>query len=240
MSVSTSLPERVAARGRLRRRTRLLLTLGVLLAVALAVGAGWLVLGTGALGVEQVRVTGVDRLRAEDVAAQADIRPGTPLVRLDTDAVVRRLAALPAVRTAEVHRRWPRTVEIAVRERSAAAVQPKGEDWVLLDRTGVAFATEPRRPRGLPVVTASTTAGRAGLRSGLEVVDSLAPAVRDQVRAVHVASVEQVTLRLTRGRSVVWGSTERPERKSAVLGVLLSRKASVFDVSAPDTPTTRR
>lgn len=240
MSVSTSLPDRVAERGRLRRRTRLLITAGLVLTAALAVGVAWLLLGTGALGVRHVRVTGVDRLQAQDVAAQADIQPGTPLARLDTAAVVRRLSALPAVRAVEVRRYWPRTVEIAVRERAPAAVQPRGDDWVLLDRTGLAFATEPRRPRGLPVVTASSNAGRAGLRSGLQVVDSLAPAVREQVRAVHVASVEQVTLRMTRGRSVVWGSTERAERKSAVLRVLLSRKASVFDVSAPDTPTTRQ
>ena len=46
-------------------------------------------------------------------------------------------------------------------------------------------------------------------------------------------------MQLTRGRIVVWGSTERGERKAAVLAVLLARKARVYDVSAPDAPTTR-
>lgn len=242
MSVSTSLPDRAAERGRTRRRGLLRAAFAVVLAAGVVVGAGWLLLGSGALGVETVRVTGVERLRAEDVAARADIAPGTPLARLDTDAVERRLSALPAVRGVTVHRRWPRTVEIAVRERVPAALQPQGSGWALLDATGVEFAVERRRPAGLPVVTTGSTAGRAGLRAGLEVVRSLPPTVRERVRSVHVASTEKVTLRMTRGRSVVWGSTERGERKAAVLAVLLSSKAraSVYDVSAPDTPTTRR
>jgi cell division protein FtsQ len=242
VSVSTSLPDRAAERGRTRRRGRLRVALGVLLAAGTLVGAGWLVLGSGALGVETVRVTGVERLDAGEVASRAGITPGTPLARLDTDAVVRRLSALPAVRGVSVHRRWPRTVEIAVRERVPAAVQPQGSGWALLDATGVEFAVERRRPADLPVVTTGSTAGRAGLRAGLEVVRSLPPVVREKVRSVHVASTEKVTLRMTRGRSVVWGSTERGERKADVLAVLLSRKAkvAVYDVSAPDTPTTTR
>jgi len=240
VSLSTSLPDRAAERGRARRRTRLRVAAGAVVVGGLLAAAGWLVLGSGALGVERVRVTGVDRLAVGEVAARADIAPGTPLARLDTGAVARRLTTLAAVRDVEVLRRWPRTVEIAVRERVPAAVQPAGSDWVLVDRTGVAFATEARRPAGLPVVTAATREGRRGLRAGLDVVDALPPSVRQKVRTVHVASAEEVTLRLSRGRTVVWGSPERGERKAAVLAVLLGRKASVYDVSAPDTPTTRK
>lgn len=240
MSVSTSLPARAAERGRARRRYRLLGVLTTLLVLALLVGAGWLLLGSGALGVDRVRVTGVARLSVADVEEQAQIRQGTPLVRLDTDAVAERVTALAAVRTVEVVRRWPGTVEIAVRERAPAAVVRKGPDWLLVDRSGVAFALDRRRPAGLPVLDAPAGAGRAELRSALDVLDSLPAAVRAGVREVSVVSAEEVTLRLSKGRSVVWGSTERAERKAAVLTVLLSRKASVYDVSAPDTPTTRR
>lgn len=240
MSVSTSLPDRAAERGRARRRSRLLGVLTTLVVLALLVGAGWLLLGSEALGVDRVRVTGVARLSAADVEEQAQIEQGTPLVRLDTDAVAERVTALAAVRTVEVVRRWPGTVEIAVRERAPAAVVRKGADWLLVDRGGVAFALDRRRPDGLPVLDAPSGAGRAQLRSALDVLDSLPAAVRSDVREVSVVSAEEVTLRLSKGRSVVWGSTERAERKAAVLSVLLSRKASVYDVSAPDTPTTRK
>jgi cell division protein FtsQ len=119
-------------------------------------------------------------------------------------------------------------------------VQARGTSWVLVDRGGVAFATEQRRPAGLPLVSAPVDAGAPALRAALDVLDTLPPAVRDQVRQLRAASREQVSMRLSKGRTVVWGSTERSDRKAAVLAVLLSRKASVYDVSAPDTPTTRK
>jgi cell division protein FtsQ len=45
---------------------------------------------------------------------------------------------------------------------------------------------------------------------------------------------------LTRHRTVVWGGGDRSARKAAVLAVLLHRKARIYDVSAPDAPTTHR
>lgn len=240
MTVSTSLPVRAAERGRARRRSRLVVVLTVLLLVGLGVGTGWLVLGSGALGVETVRVTGVSRLLPEQVVARAAIEPGTPLARLDTEAVVRRLSGLAPVRNVEVVRDWPRTVRIEVSERVPAAVQARGSSWVLVDRSGVAFDTVHRRPAGLPRVSAPVHEGAPALRATLDVLDALPAEVRRQVREVRAAGLESVTLRLSRGRSVMWGSTERGDRKAAVLAVLLSRKASVYDVSAPDTPTTRK
>jgi cell division protein FtsQ len=240
VSVSTSLPHRVAERGRARRRSRLRVVLAVL-AVALAAGAaGWLVLWSSVLGVAQVRVSGVERLTAAAVRDGAGIDAGTPLARLDTDAVARRVSALAPVRTVEVSRSWPRTVEISVRERTPAAVQARGTSWVLVDRTGVAFQTETRRPRGLPLVSAPVDAGPPALRAALDVLDALPATVLEKVREVRAATRDHVSLRLSKDRTVVWGSPERSERKAAVLAVLLTRKASVYDVSAPDTPTTRR
>lgn len=240
MSVSTSLSYRASERGRARRRTRLRVALVLAVLAGALAASGWLVLGSSALGVSQVQVTGVDRLSAQRVSERAAIAPGTPLARLDTAAVVARLSSLPAVEHVEVVRRWPRTVEISVRERTPSAVQPRGTSWALVDRSGVAFAIAPRRPRGLPMVSAPVDAGPSALRAALDMLEVLPPQVRTQVREVRAADDEHVTMRLTRARTVVWGSTERAQRKAAVLAVLLSRKASVYDVSAPDIPTTRR
>ena len=239
MSLSTGLKVRTAERARVRRRTRVRLSL-LLVALLVAVAAGsWLVLWSSALGVAKVSVTGVTRLSSEQVSDRADIVRGTPLARLDVSAVVDRLSSLPAVESVEVARHWPWWVQIRVRARTAAAVQPRGPSWVLVDRTGVAFATQARRPKGLPTISAPVDAGPAALRGALDVLDVLPAAVRDQVRQVRAADAEHVTVRLSRGRTVLWGSTERNRRKASVLAVLLSRRASVYDVSAPDTPTTR-
>ena len=66
--------------------------------------------------------------------------------------------------------------------------------------------------------------------------DGTSVGIIDQTRLPHAF----VTLRLTRDRTVVWGSPERGDRKATVLTALMSRRADVYDVSAPDAPTTRR
>jgi cell division protein FtsQ len=236
--VSTSMPERVAQRDRSRRRTRLVLGLVLVVVASLVAGTGWLMLGSSVFGVETVDVTGVARLGPDQVRDQAAIGRGTPLARLDTDSVVDRVRELPAVRDVEVVRDWPSTVVIRVTEREPAAVQARGSDWALVDRSGVVYGTVARRPRDLPRVSAPVSEGAAALRATLDVLEALPVQVRDQVREVRAASLEQVTLRLSRGRTVEWGSTERSDRKAAVLTVLLTRKARVYDVSAPNSPTT--
>ena len=223
------------------RRRRRLRTAGVLLGVS-AVGAvlGWVLLGSGLLGVARVEVVGAGRVPEAQVLRAADVRPGTPMLRVDTAGAARRVLALRPVRAAQVDRVWPRLVRITVRERVAAAVAPRGSGWALVDRTGVDFASVAGRPRGLPVVSAPVDQGPRALRATLDVLDALSPGVRAQVRQVRAASTDRITLQLTRGRSVEWGSAGRSARKAAVLQVLLTRKARVYDVSAPDMPTTSR
>ena len=225
---------------RARRRTRLVVLLCVVLLALLAASAGWVALETSTLGVRTVEVTGVQRLSAEEVRDAAAIPAGTPLARLDSGAVADRVARLAPVRRVEVNRDWPRTVRITVVERTPAAVQARGSAWVLVDRGGVAFDTVQKRPRGLPRISAPVDEGPPALRATLDVLEALPVAVREQVREVRAAGPDRVTLQLTRHRTVEWGSTERSARKAAVLAVLLSRKAKVYDVTAPDSPTPRR
>ncbi len=238
--VSTAMPQRVAERGRVRRRTRLVVMATVVTLALLAGATGWLVLGSSVLGARAVEVVGESRLTADEVVARAEVPTGTPLARLDTGAIADRVAGLAPVLRVSVDRDWPSTVRITVVERTAAAVKARGTGWVLVDRSGVAFDTVDKRPRGLPKISAPVDEGPAALRATLDVLETLTPAVRDQVREVRAAGLEQVTLQLRRGRTVEWGSVERSDRKAAVLAVLLSRKAKVYDVTAPDSPTTRR
>ena len=216
------------------------MTLSVAALLMLLGLAGWLALDTGLLGVQDVRVTGTERLDPAQVRAVAAIPAGTPLARLDTGSVADRLGRLPEVAAVDVVRDWPRSVTIRVRERVPAAVQARGTAYVLVDRSGVVFATVDHRPPGLPVVSAPVDAGPPALRAALDVLEALPAAVRGSVRQVRAASAEEVVVQLSKGRTVRWGSPDRGARKAAVLAVLVTRKAHVYDVSAPDAPTTRK
>jgi cell division protein FtsQ len=239
VNVSTSFARRFARRVRARRFSRLRAAMVVLILVFVVVVVSWALLISSLFGVQSVKVAGTDRLSREQVVEAAAIRVGTPLARLDTDAVAGRLRVLPQVSSVSVVRQWPRGVGIVVHERVPAAVRPSGSSYVLLDRAGVPFATVGHRPRRLPVVLAPVEARATALRAALDVLDAVPVRVGRQVRSVRAATPEEVTLVLSRERTVIWGSPERAARKAAVLTALMTRRAAVYDVSAPDTPTTR-
>jgi cell division protein FtsQ len=240
MSLSATSGRRFARRIWARRWSRLRVLVALGLVMVLAGVAGWVVLESSLLSVRTVEVSGTARVSPAEVLAAADVAPATPLARVDTDAVARRVRALVAVRGVSVSRRWPRSVHIVVQERVPAAVQRRGTSYLLVDRSGVAFDTVRKRPPGLPLVTAPVVAGELAFRAAVTVLTSVPASVRRQLIEVRAASPEQVTLQLTRDRTVVWGSPDRGERKAAVLTALMSRRAQVYDVSAPDAPTTRR
>lgn len=253
-TVSPTSAGRFAARARAARLRswRPLLLLVVVLAAVVALA--WAVLAGPLLVVRAVQVQGLPDaavpaaggLTPDDVTAAAAVPMGRPMLRLDTAAVRQRVADLPAVARVEVARAWPGTVEITVAERAPAAVVRAGSSWTLVDASGVAFATVPRRPAGLPLLTTPTgalgAAPPAPLTAAVSVVSALPKTLAAQVTAVSAQTPDHVVLALTRGRTVVWGDASRPERKALVAQALLDQstpKVTTVDVSAPDAPTTR-
>jgi cell division protein FtsQ len=224
-------------RHRLSRATTVVGLLGSLMVLGLA---AWVLLGSSLFGVADVQVQGIHRVGRAEVVAAAGIERGTPLARVNTAAVAAKVGRIPAVGSVEVRRDWPRSVTLVVHERVPAAVRERGTGFVLVDRTGVVFGQADARPKRLPLVSAPVSAGAPALRAALDALDAVPLTIRGQVRSVRATSPEEVTLQLTRGRTVVWGDPGFGRRKGLVLAVLLTRKASVYDVSVPDAPTTRR
>jgi cell division protein FtsQ len=238
-SVSTAFLSRLAARTRLRRwsRTRTVL---VVVAVLVLVGAlVWVVAGSSLLTVRTVQVRGVTGSLAAQVAAHADDQLDKPLARVDLDAVRRSVEEVPGAADVSVHRSWPHTLTIDVTaRRPAAVVRADGGGYDVVDPTGVVLSHTAKRPSQLPLVVVGVGPG-ANAADGLVVLRSAPPAVRKRVQKVDVQSAQDIRLDLDRGVTVRWGSAEAGARKAQVLGALLGQKASVYDVSAPDLPTTR-
>jgi cell division protein FtsQ len=72
------------------------------------------------------------------------------------------------------------------------------------------------------------------------VLQSLPPDLRDRVVSLSATTRDDVDLILRSGDEVRWGSADQAEMKAEVLRVLLKRKADMYDVSAPELPTTFR
>jgi cell division protein FtsQ len=245
MTAPVSLADRVGQRlrqpGERRRPSRVTVLLVALGATVVLGLAAWLLLVSSLFGVARVQVQGqgISRVRETDVVDAANIVAGTPLARLDTAAVAARVGRIPAVGSVDVLRDWPRGVTIVIHERVPAAVRERGTGFVLVDRTGVVFGQVATRPKHLPLVSAPVSAGAPALRAALDVLGAVPPSIRGDVRSVRAASPDEVTVQLTHHRTVVWGDTGLGSRKGAVLAVLLTRNAAVYDVSVPDAPTTR-
>lgn len=224
-----------------RGRRRLAIRwLAVVSGVVVAGICAWLVYGTSLFAVTEVRVQGVRLLSGDEVRQAAAVREGAPLARVDTDEIGRRVGRLVPVERVAVERDWPHAVVIRVTERTGMAAVPSGKSFVIVDRFGVVFDARSRRPRNLPVVELAEPGPEdVTTRDALRVLASLTDELRVVLVKVSAPSPTRITLRLTKGRTVVWGDAEQSRKKAEVATVLLKRPVTVIDVSAPNVVTTR-
>lgn len=222
--------------GRWRTATRVLV--GVLL-LALVAGAVWGVYFSSYVTARGVVVTGTRALGDARVEGVARVPTGTPLARVDLDAIRARVQTIASVRRVEVSRQWPHTVRIAVTERTPIAVVDQGNGLKAVDAGGVLFGGYGTRPRRLPLVKTTPGTPTEALVEAARVVDALPAAIASRVATVAVSSVDQIELVLVNGRRVLWGSAEDSDQKAEVLGVLLKQPARQIDVSVPGRPTTK-
>jgi cell division protein FtsQ len=208
------------------------------LAVGLGIGAVRVVWYTSVLSVQDIRVDGTSQVTAESVRAAANLRPGTPLMRIDLEGVRARVLADRRIGWASVSRVWPRTIAIQVRERTPAAVVSTASGWTVVDREGVGFIDSGARPDGLVAVDMSG----AGALTAIAVAASLPPEVAVLVDHVSASSRDSAVLhlRVQPGQAVpatvMWGSVDRASDKGLVLQALLKQPALRYNVSAPDHP----
>jgi cell division protein FtsQ len=228
------------ARRQWRRRWlawRYLLVAGLLLAlVGAAVYGVWF---SSWLAVEHVEVSGAQTVKASDIRVRSGIDDGEPLVRVDIDGAERRIGSLAVVKSVSVTRQWPHGILISIQERVAIAVVEIGDRLRGMDADGVVFRDYKKAPPGLPRVETSIGTTSAALKEAAKVISALPESLSLIVDHVQVTTVDQISLVLKDGRTVVWGSADESDTKADVLAVLLATvQADVYDVSVPSKPTT--
>jgi cell division protein FtsQ len=212
-------------------------------------GAAWLLLGSPLLVVRSVVVTGTHLVPASEVRAAAGIPAGLPMIRVGTGAVAGRVEGITQVESAQVTKSWPDRIVIAVRERTPGLAVPVPSSvsasggYDLIDGSGVIVRWARVRPRTMPLFQA--TAAPAALRgnpavaAAVTVLNQVPAWISRSTVAVAASSPQDVTLRLPGRVTIVWGGTDRPTAKAAVLAILMHTHARYYDVSAPGTALTR-
>jgi cell division protein FtsQ len=203
------------------------------------VGLGLLLYFTPIMSARNIVVTGLGAVTQEEVVTSAAVKSGTPLLQIDTDAVAERVATIRRVASARVQRQYPSTLRITVIERVPVVVKDYPDGPHLFDRDGVDFAIAPPPP-GVPFLdTDNPGPSDPPTKAALQVMTSLRPEVAAQVARIAAPSVAAITLQLTDGRQVVWGTTDRTEEKALKLAALLTQPGQTYDVSSPDLPTVK-
>ncbi|EUA44153.1 cell division FtsQ family protein [Mycobacterium xenopi 3993] len=194
---------------------------------------------TPVMSARSIVVTGTGAVTREEVLDAAKVRPGTPLLQIDTDQVADRVATIRRVASARVQRQYPSTLRITIVERIPVVVKDFPDGPHLFDRDGVDFATAPP-PSSLPYIDVDNPGPTdPATKAALAVLTALRPEVAGQVGRVAAPSVASITLTLVDGRTVIWGTTDRTEEKAEKLAALLTQPGRTYDVSSPDLPTVK-
>ncbi|WP_107097616.1 cell division protein FtsQ/DivIB [Streptomyces sp. WMMB 322] len=233
-------------RGARIRRLRALLVVFALL-LGLAGFGAWALYGSNWVLVERVSVSGNKVLTEKQVSDAARIPVGTPLLSVDRAAAERRLTtSLPRLDEVRVVRAFPHGIGIEVTERKPELVMKHGGKFVEVDAEGVRFDVVQEQPKGVPLLVMEVERS-AGLRhfgkerlrrEAVRAAAALPDSVRRDTRTVRMRSYDSITLELTGGRTVQWGSGERGGAKAESLTALMkaSKGARHFDVSVPSAP----
>jgi cell division protein FtsQ len=228
-------------------------TIIVLAVVLVLLGAGgvWALYGSQWLRVERVSVSGTDVLTPGQVREAADVPVGSPLISVDTDAIeARLLRKLPRIDSVDVVRSWPHGIGLKVVERTPVLIVEKGGKFVEVDDGGVRFATVSQAPKDVPALELTVSESGSGaaslrrfgedrlVREAVRVAGDIPVAVAKIARTVKVRSYDDISLELSDGRTVAWGSGEKGAAKARTLTALLKAApdARYFDVSVPTAP----
>ena len=227
---------KAVARGVVRGLKMVLATVVVAI---VGVGLGLVLYFTPVMSARNIVVTGTGAVTREEVLDAARVRPGTPLLQINTNQVADRVATIRRVASARVQRQYPSALRITIIERVPVVVKDFSDGPHLFDRDGVDFATGPPPP-ALPYIdVADPGPTDPATKAALQVLMALRPEVAGQVGRVAAPSVASITLTLGDGRVVIWGTTDRTEEKAEKLTALLTQPGRTYDVSSPDLPTVK-
>jgi cell division protein FtsQ len=234
MSSSESNIRSLERRRKQKKRNRIFVasTLGVI-----AVFAIYAVYFSSWLTVNKVSVIGNTISSTYEIESALNIPIGTQLARVNSDDVNASLVGISSIDHVEVRRAWPNEIVLAVTERIAIATIQKAGHWEFVDAKGVAYGKTFSQPKELMVFNVYNKAARIEVAN---VYSQMPGWIKNQVKTIGATSRDNVQVDLGKSRKAIIGDSSRLERKFAVLKVLLTRKARIYDVSAPDVPVTRK
>lgn len=234
MSESVSNVRSLNRKRRQKNRKRLLIGIVIFALAAVLIYVAYF---STLLTVKKITVIGNSIATSISIASESEIQIGTQLARVNSDEVNQNLSDIPSIDQVEVRRVWPNEIILVVTERVAIGTIKVAGHWEFVDQNGVAYGKTFNQPKDLMVFDVKQKLARVEVAK----IYKNAPAwLISQIKSIGANSRDNVKIGLSDNRTVIFGDSSRIERKLAVLKVLLTKKARIYDVSAPDVPVTRK
>ena len=213
-----------------RSRRRRIVGWSIVGALLLLVGGSVAAAYSPLFAVEKITIVG-----ATIEAALGD-QIGTPLALVDSSEINAALIGFPLLETYALEARPPHDLTVRIVERTPVGVLRSDAGYTLVDAAGVALATTTDQPAGQPLLDIAGGTDSSAFESAGLVVRSLPADVRAQLTGVRATTADDVTLTLSSGLTVVWGSEDESATKGIVLARALAANpgAGTIDVSSPN------
>ncbi|MDO4613380.1 MAG: FtsQ-type POTRA domain-containing protein [Actinomycetaceae bacterium] len=237
--VTTALARKLEERRTKQRRRRVHVRMGLLAALVVLLIAVYAVGFSPLFALEAHRITVMGAQAPVDAASiSKDLGSleGTPLPRLDSDAIADRISAKDAwIKDVEVEKDYPHGLRIRLSVRQAVAIL---SDTELLASGGAVVSRPEGQGEGLVTARIDGVDAHAGRVEAARIIEALSEETRTQVSEVVVGKAG-TRLVLKSGGDVEWGTSDDAQLKARVIAVLLQRQANHYDVTDPINPTTR-
>ncbi|MFT4157786.1 MAG: FtsQ-type POTRA domain-containing protein [Microbacterium sp.] len=219
-----------------RSRRRRIAWLSAVGAVLLLIGGSVAAAYSPLFAVQKITVVGAVALDPAVVEAALADQIGTPLALVDTSRIKAALVGFPLIETYALEARPPHDLTVQIVERTPVGVIRSDAGYTLVDAAGVVLSTTSDQPAGQPLLEIAGGTGSRAFESAGLVVRSLPADVRAALTRVQAETADDVTLTLSTGLTVVWGSAENSALKGVTLAkaIAASPDATSIDVTSPD------
>lgn len=240
--------DRQARQARTQRTYRRhLVRLGIIASVVLVlVVSGVALYYSNLFAVENVTVTGVEHLTPDEMTQLASVPAGTTLLRVDAGGIRDRLLMDAWVQDVSVNRVFPNTLELAVTERTIAAVvevptenADSVQEWAIAS-DGMWLMPIPKKDSEAGKKTSSkvyedaesvlritdvpystkpevgTYCTDANVNNALAIVSGMTTELADRVTRVEATETESTTLTIQDGPNIVFGTADNIREKERV------------------------
>lgn len=223
-----------------RRRRGILIAIfgsfGALLALVAAT------MFTPILAVENIRVTGVDRLDAKSINNALKSQIGTPLPMVSTESIAKALKPFSLIESFSVISSPPHTLRVAITERQPICIVKVGGTNYLFDPAGIQIGKAKENAPYPKLEIAGVPRGSREFEAAIDVLLALPAELLSKVATIDAKTKDEVVLRLrgNAGQRIIWGDGTQSVLKSKVLAALIKNQKKgdyvTFDVSSPTTP----